>query len=115
MDSSMGRLSGGNRRRWFRAVTVSAIFAIAVMIAACGVVAEAGRTDGQPPANTLTLLAFNASEPGWASVLPAFAATPGGSGVTVTASYGASGDQAKAVLVGQPADVVNFADEPSVT
>jgi sulfate transport system substrate-binding protein len=85
------------------------------MIAACGVVAEAGRTDGQPPANTLILLAFNASEPGWGSVLPAFAASPEGSGVTVTASYGASGDQAEAVLGGQPADVVNFADEPSVT
>jgi sulfate/thiosulfate transport system substrate-binding protein len=97
------------------AATLRAIFAIVALVAGCGEVAESGRTDGQPPANTLTLLAFNATEPGWSSVLPAFAATPEGSGVTVTASYGASGDQANAVLDGHPADVVNFADEPSVT
>ncbi|MGX9790524.1 extracellular solute-binding protein [Mycobacterium sp. MMS18-G62] len=110
----MGRLSGNNGGNRFRAATISAIFATVATVAACGVAAEAGRSDGQP-ANTLNLLAFNATEPGWSSVLPAFAATPEGAGFTVAASFGASGDQAKVVLDGQPADVVNFADEPSVT
>jgi sulfate/thiosulfate-binding protein len=108
-------LSGRDGGHWFRPVSISAILAMAAVVAACGEVAEAGRADSRTAENTLTLLAFNASEPGWSAVLPAFAATPEGGGITVTASYGASGDQAKAVLDGKPADVVNFADEPSVT
>lgn len=108
-------MSGRDREHWFHAVTISAILAMVLAVAACGEVAEAGRTDNRTAENTLSVLAFNASEPGWNAVLPAFAATPEGSGITVSASYGASGDQAKAVLDGQPADVVNFADEPTVT
>jgi sulfate/thiosulfate-binding protein len=105
-------LSGGDEGHRFRAVSTSAILAIVAVVAACGEVVETGWTDPHRAANTLSLLAFNAAEPGWSAVLPVFAAT---SGITVSASYGASGDQAKAVLDGQPADVLNFADEPSIT
>ena len=40
---------------------------------------------------------------------------PEGKGVAVTTSYGASGDQSRAVVDGKPADIVNFSVEPDVT
>ena len=54
-------------------------------------------------------------EPGWSKIIPAFAATPEGKGVAVTTSYGASGDQSRAVVDGKPADIVNFSVEPDVS
>jgi sulfate/thiosulfate transport system substrate-binding protein len=54
-------------------------------------------------------------EPGGSKIIPAFAATEQGKGAQVTASYGASGDQSRAVVDGKPADVVNFSVEPDVT
>ena len=46
---------------------------------------------------------------------PGVRATPEGKGVAVTTSYGASGDQSRAVVDGKPADIVNFSVEPDVT
>ena len=70
----------------------------------------------QPAAETtLTLVAYAVPEPGWSKIIPAFAATPEGKGVAVTTSYGASGDQSRAVVDGKPADIVNFSVEPDVT
>ncbi|MDV3128289.1 sulfate ABC transporter substrate-binding protein [Mycobacterium sp. 21AC1] len=63
----------------------------------------------------LTLVAYAVPEPGWSKILPAFAATEEGKGVGVTASYGASGDQSRAVVDGKPADIVNFSVEPDIT
>ena len=54
-------------------------------------------------------------EPGWSKIIPAFAATEEGKGVAVTTSYGASGDQSRAVVDGKPADIVNFSVEPDVS
>ena len=39
---------------------------------------------------------------------PAFEKTPEGSGVSFSNSFGASGDQSRAVVAGQPASVVHF-------
>ena len=64
---------------------------------------------------TLTLVAYAVPEPGWSKIIPAFAATEEGKGVAVTTSYGASGDQSRAVVDGKPADIVNFSVEPDVT
>jgi sulfate transport system substrate-binding protein len=47
-------------------------------------------------------------------VIQAFQGTAAGSGVNFTQSYGASGDQARAVAAGQPADVVNLSLDPDV-
>ena len=43
------------------------------------------------------------------SLEPAFEKTPDGSGVSFSNSFGASGDQSRAVAAGQPASVVHFA------
>lgn len=44
-----------------------------------------------------------------------FVETPEGEGLTKSESYGASGDQSRAVANGQPADFVHFSIEPDVT
>ena len=90
-----------NRGKWIRTASISAIFAMVSVIAGCDNVAEAGRTNGQPDANSLYLLAFNASELGWSAVIPAFAATPESGGTTVRASFGASGDQGRRTSTGR--------------
>lgn len=90
--------------------------AVALVVAGCG----GGSSDvagggGQPAASTtLTLVAYSVPEPGWSKIIPAFAATPEGKGIAVRASYGASGDQSRAVVDGKPADLVNFSLEPDI-
>ncbi|CAJ1500731.1 sulfate ABC transporter substrate-binding protein [[Mycobacterium] burgundiense] len=101
-------------KRW------SAFTALALtttVVAACGGGASDVAGEGPTPDadTTLTLVAFAVPEPGWSKVGPAFAATPEGEGVAVTASYGASGDQSRGVESGKPADIVNFSVEPDIT
>ncbi|BBY41931.1 sulfate ABC transporter substrate-binding protein [Mycolicibacterium celeriflavum] len=105
-----------NIRKSWRAA--AALATTATLLAACG-----GGTSDVPGADrqggdaetTLTLVAYAVPEPGWRDILPAFAASQEGEGVAVTTSYGASGDQSRAVVDGKPADVVNFSVEPDIT
>lgn len=96
---------------------VAALAATASLVAACGGGSSdvAGDTGGAKAQTTLTLVAYAVPEPGWSAIIPAFAATEAGKGVAVTTSYGASGDQSRAVVDGKPADIVNFSVEPDVT
>ena len=55
---------------------------------------------------TLDLVAYSTPKPVLSKIASDFSASPLGQGVSVTQSYGPSGDQAKAVIAGQPADVV---------
>jgi sulfate/thiosulfate-binding protein len=96
---------------------VAGLAMTATLLAACGggasdVAGESGASDAD---TTLTLVAYAVPEPGWSKIIPAFAATEEGKGVAVTTSYGASGDQSRAVVDGKPADIVNFSVEPDVT
>ena len=88
-------------RRWRVA---GALAATATVLAACGGgSSDVVGGDGQSAADTtLTLVAYAVPEPGWSKIIPAFAATPEGKGVAVTTSYGASGDQSRAVVDGKP-------------
>jgi sulfate/thiosulfate-binding protein len=43
------------------------------------------------------------------SIEPAFEKTPAGKGISFSNSFGASGDQSRAVVAGQPASIVHFA------
>ena len=100
--------------RW-RAVAALALSTS--LLAACGGGASdvAGDSGGSNAETTLTLVGYAVPEPGWSKIIPAFTATPEGKGVAVTTSYGASGDQSRAVVDGKPADIVNFSVEPDVT
>jgi sulfate/thiosulfate transport system substrate-binding protein len=102
------------RKSWRPA---AALAVTATLLAACGGGSSDVAGGSQQPAaeTTLTLVAYAVPEPGWSKILPAFAATPEGKGVAVTTSYGASGDQSRAVVDGKPADLVNFSVEPDVT
>ena len=96
----------------------AALAATATLLAACGGGSSDVAGGGDQPggaSTTLTLVAYAVPEPGWSKIIPAFAATPEGKGVAVTTSYGASGDQSRAVVDGKPADIVNFSVEPDVT
>lgn len=101
-------------RRWRAAAALAVTTSV---LAACGGGASdvAGGGDNPDADTTLALVAYAVPEPGWSEIVPAFAATPEGKGVAVTASYGASGDQSRAVADGKPADLVNFSVEPDVT
>src|SRR5690349_13567848 len=102
------------RKAWLH---IAALATTASVLAACGGGSSDVAGGGDQPAadTTLTLVAYAVPEPGWSKIIPAFAATPEGKGVAVTTSYGASGDQSRAVVDGKPADIVNFSVEPDVT
>src|SRR5947208_110509 len=56
----------------------------------------------------LSLVAYSTPKEAYAEIIPSFDKTAAGKGVTFTQSYGASGDQSRAVASGLPADVVAF-------
>ncbi|OKH71856.1 sulfate ABC transporter substrate-binding protein [Mycobacterium sp. SWH-M3] len=98
--------------------TAGVLATAGVLVVGCGggasdVAGGDGATGGAE--TTLTLVAYAVPEPGWSKIIPAFTATQEGKGVAVTTSYGASGDQSRAVVDGKPADIVNFSVEPDVT
>lgn len=63
----------------------------------------------------VALVAYSTPREAYAAIIGAFQRTPQGAGVTFDQSYGASGDQSRAVEAGLPADVVAFSLEPDIT
>jgi sulfate transport system substrate-binding protein len=63
---------------------------------------------------TLSLVAYSTPEVVYGEIIPAFERTPEGRGVAFKTSFGASGEQSRAVEAGLPADVVSFSIEPDV-
>ncbi|TML29992.1 MAG: sulfate ABC transporter substrate-binding protein, partial [Actinobacteria bacterium] len=85
---------------------VPVLAALALGLAACGSSSSGG--------NKLALVAYSTPKEAYADIIPAFDRTAGGKGVTFSQSYGASGDQSRAVAAGLPADVVAFSLAPDV-
>src|SRR3954467_15556144 len=85
------------------------VVALALVFAACG-----GDDDGSPAAaaggaspnagRTVNLVAYSTPQEAYAAIKKAFDKTDAGKGVKFTESYGASGDQSRAVEAGQKAD-----------
>ena len=88
-------------------LSLALVGALAAVAAGCG--AEAGAGTGG-----ISLVAYSTPKEAYAKLIPAFQATPAGRGVTFTQSYGASGDQSRAVASGLPADVVALSLAPDV-
>jgi sulfate transport system substrate-binding protein len=63
----------------------------------------------------LALVSYSTPKDAYTKIIPAFQKTSGGKGVTVSQSYGASGEQARAVANGLPADVVELSLAPDIT
>jgi sulfate/thiosulfate-binding protein len=103
-----------------RGVT-SIVFVLAIVIASPIIVGCGGSASGSGSGSdsggstTLSLVGYSTIEEAYDELTPAFAETKAGKGVTFTSSYGASGDQSRAVEAGQPADVVAFSLEPDMT
>ncbi len=64
---------------------------------------------------TISLVAFSVPKPAYDALSAAFLKTSAGKGVKISPSYGASGDQSRAVLNGQKADYVAFSLAPDMT
>jgi len=63
----------------------------------------------------LALVAYSTPEVVYEEIIPAFDRIRAGSGVGFKTSFGASGDQSRAVEAGLQADVVSFSIEPDMT
>jgi sulfate/thiosulfate-binding protein len=63
----------------------------------------------------LTLVAYSTPKEAYQELIRAFQRTEAGRGVTFTQSYGASGEQSRAVAAGLKADIVAFSLEPDMT
>jgi sulfate/thiosulfate-binding protein len=63
----------------------------------------------------LTLVAYSTPREAYGALISAFEKTAAGKDVSFSQSYGASGEQARAVIAGLDADVVAFSLEPDMT
>jgi sulfate transport system substrate-binding protein len=103
------------------------LLALGLVAAACGssedsssddtttTAAGAGAGAKALPAAELSLVAYSTPQEAYEAIIKAFQATPEGKNITFTQSYGASGDQSRAVEAGLAADVVAFSLETDVT
>lgn len=99
------------RRRGVKAAPVAVLFAllIAVLVAGCGSSSD-DSSSSSSGGGKLDVVGYSTPEAVYQEDLePAFEKTSAGSGVSFSNSFGASGDQSRAVVAGQPAAVVHFA------
>lgn len=96
--------------KWKAASAASVVAAMA--LAGCG--SDSGSASGDTAKSTVSLVGFSILEQANKEVIADFAKTADGKGVTFQQSYGASGDQSRAVVGGQKADLVHLSLEPDV-
>jgi sulfate transport system substrate-binding protein len=85
------------------------VFSLAALALVVSAVAGASGKDVK-----LSLVAYSTPREAYAKLIPMFQATPAGKAVGFTQSYGASGDQARAVQAGLNADIVALSLAPDV-
>jgi sulfate/thiosulfate transport system substrate-binding protein len=99
---------------------LASLIATAALVAAgCGgasdstdaTAADSGGSGGAK----LTLVAYSTPQVVYDQLIPAFRRTGAGQGASFSESFGASGDQSRAVESGQPADIVAFSLATDVT
>jgi sulfate/thiosulfate transport system substrate-binding protein len=84
---------------------------VAVLVATAGVGTAAPKRSAE---TKVSLVAYSTPRAAYGALIPAFQKTPEGDGVSFTQSYGASGDQARAVKAGLDADIVALSLAPDV-
>jgi sulfate/thiosulfate transport system substrate-binding protein len=97
-----------------------AVLALAAVVAAgCGgaedTVGGSATASSGKGSTKLSLVAYSTPQVVYDEVIPGFRDTPAGKGVAFSESFGASGDQSRAVESGLAADVVAFSLEPDMT
>jgi sulfate/thiosulfate transport system substrate-binding protein len=102
------------RRRLPRlAAAMSLLLILPVAAAGCGGTGEAGG-DAASGGARLSLVAYSTPKEAYEELIPAFQKSSAGTGVSFDQSYGASGDQSRAVESGLPADIVALSLAPDV-
>jgi sulfate/thiosulfate-binding protein len=94
-------------RRLLLPLGLLAALATAAVLAGCG-------SGSSGSSNKVSLVAYSTPQTAYESIIAAFQKTPAGKDVTFQQSYGASGDQARAVIGGLPADYVAFSLAPDM-
>jgi sulfate/thiosulfate transport system substrate-binding protein len=102
---------------------IAVILAVAALVVAgCGGASDshgdsatAASSSGGGKGGNLSLVAYSTPEVVYDEIIPAFEKTRAGAGVSFKESFGASGEQSRAVEAGLPADVVSFSLEPDLT
>ena len=92
------------------AATLTVAGVLALTATACG-----GDAAGDSDKTTINLVGYSVLEQANKGVIAGFEATDAGANVTFKESYGASGDQSRAVVAGAKADEVHLSLEPDVT
>jgi len=99
-----------------RAVPVALLVAALALGTACGSSDKGDSgSSGDGGSSKVDLVAYSTPEEAYGAIEDAFKQTPEGDGADFSESYGASGDQSRAVAAGQPADYVGFSLEPDIT
>jgi len=86
----------------------------AIWIALLGIAVLAGSAAGASKGTTVSLVAYSTPKDAYGKIVSAFQNTAAGNGVSFNQSYDASGEQARRVAAGLPADVVNLSLDPDV-
>jgi sulfate transport system substrate-binding protein len=97
--------------------TILLLALLALVAAGCGGASDTkdeGSSSGGGDGTKLSLVAYSTPQVVYDEVIPAFQRTEAGQGIAFSQSFGASGEQSRAVEAGLPADVVTFSLEPDV-
>src|ERR1051325_2615173 len=92
----------------------AALSAVAIAVAGCGGASKAATSSSKPKVK-LALVAYSTPQAAYEKIIAAFQKTEAGQNIEFSQSYGASGDQSRAVVAGQNADIVEFSLEPDMT
>src|SRR6266545_4188715 len=84
-------------------------------LVAAALVVAAAPAGARPLDTKLNLVAYSTPGPAYAELIPAFEKTAAGKDVSFSQSYGASGEQTRAVLAGQKADFVHLSLWPDMS
>jgi sulfate transport system substrate-binding protein len=101
-------------KRLPRLVAALSLLLLPAVAAGCGGPAEGAAAAGDGSGGELALVAYSTPKEAYEQLIPAFQKTTQGKGVSFTQSYGASGDQSRAVAAGLPADVVALSLAPDI-
>ena len=107
-----------------RGLAAAAVVPAVLAAAACGggsggsssaASSGSGSAGATGAGGTVNLVAYSTPQKVYEKLIPQFQKTAAGKGSTFQESFGASGSQSRAVIAGQPADVVEFSLEPDMT
>jgi sulfate/thiosulfate transport system substrate-binding protein len=93
---------------------ISLLLAVAALVATAVVSTGCGSSASGSSGGKVAVVAYSTPQEAYAQLIPAFQKTAEGKGVSFSQSFGASGDQARAVVSGLPADVVEFSLTPDM-